>query len=102
MLCNEMEKEVNLILDILEKGPQFKKEQALKRLVEISEDGHVDVYRKYITDKDWHLRLSAAWGLGKILKKEAWVELTPLLQDRAYGVREDVKKIIEQYCKEQG
>lgn len=94
----ENEIEINDILNILEKGPQFKKEQALKKLIALDDGQHIEIFRKHLLDKDWHLRLQAAWGLGKFLGKEALAELTPLLNDKAFGVREDVSKIINQYC----
>ena len=48
-----------------------------------------------LTSRDWHLRAAAATSLAKVKGRDALPQLLPLLEDKAFGVREDVRKVVE-------
>ena len=54
----------------------------------------LEYLRKGLQERSWHVRNKAAELIAAILGPSAIPELTPLLQDKAFGVREDVKKLI--------
>ena len=54
----------------------------------------LEYLRKGLQERSWHVRNKAAEAIAAILGASAIPELAPLLQDKALGVREDVKKLI--------
>ncbi|QSO48383.1 HEAT repeat domain-containing protein [Alicyclobacillus mengziensis] len=86
------------LLQAIQMGPQFKKLDALEALYELTNDKHIDLFLSMLKDKDWHIRRTAGIAVAKMLGACAKEHLTPLLNDRAYGVREDIRKAIEEYC----
>ncbi len=45
--------------------------------------------------KSWHIRVEAIHGIYKVCGADSAEELTPLLKDKAYGVRVEVEKILK-------
>lgn len=88
-----MNRETELI-NLIENGPSFKKISCIKELFELTGLNNINLYKKLLADRDWHVRVEAAVCISKALEKDARPFLEPLLQDKAYGVREDVRKIL--------
>lgn len=84
------------LMEIIRSGPQFKRPPAIRQLCNIDGSNHVDLLRSLLSDKDWHVRLAAAKGLATLLKKESIPDLIPLLKDKAFGVREDIGKLLNE------
>ncbi|MFX4301631.1 HEAT repeat domain-containing protein [Alicyclobacillus tolerans] len=91
---------IQYLIDLIEKGPQFQRPKAVKRLGEVGTNSELEIIRPLLSDNDWHVRSAASYALVKILGKDAILEIEPLLNDRAYGVRQDVKALLDELTSE--
>ena len=91
-----MSEGVDALLNQLRMGTPPRRVAAAKALASCRTDEVVASLTACLHEKDWHLRAAAASSLALLLGIQAVGLLRPLLNDRAYGVREDVGKILHE------
>ena len=85
------------IINVIDQGTFQQRIDAIRKLGEMKNIESQNILRNALKNKDWHTRLEAAKALSKILGKVSLADLQPMLNDKAYGVRTDVQKIIESF-----
>ena len=100
MLQNNEREQMRMLLDeILVTAPDHFKIKCCEALTLIPTIEAYQTLLKALKCKSWHVRNSAAKGLAVIGKEKAIPDLEKLLQDKAYGVREDVQHLINELKK---
>ncbi len=59
-------------------------------------DEVLNALRANIAHVDWHVRRASALALGALERETALPDIEPLTKDRAFGVRTDVGKLIDE------
>ena len=88
------------LINIIERGPTYAKVGAAKAFSQIATEEDIDTLKRILKMKSWHIRVEAIHGIYKVCGANSTEELTPLLKDKAYGVRVEVEKILNQLAQE--
>ena len=80
---------------IIENGPTYAKLDALTAYGRIIEKVEVENLYPFLKNKDWHIRAETVKCIYGILGEESFPIIEPLLKDKAYGVRSEVEKIMD-------
>ncbi|MEI4650201.1 hypothetical protein WAG28_20175 [Bacillus cereus] len=84
------------LINIIEHGPTYAKVGAAKAFSQIATEEDIVTLKRILKMKSWHIRVEALHGIYKVLGANSIEALTPLLKDKAYGVRVEVEKILDQ------
>lgn len=94
---NKKDEYIGILLELVENGPTYVKVDALTAYRQIIRKSEVDSLKKYLKNRDWHIRLEAIRGISDLLEYDSLEIIIPFLDDKAHGVKSEVEKIVKKY-----
>jgi len=86
---------ISLLENVFSSVRESVKPQVCAAFALIITDQSYNSVKNLLKNRSWHVRNAAAQSIAAIKGKNAIPDLEPLLNDKAYGVREDVSSLIE-------